>query len=307
MCLSPRYGMLQTKKVEYTGEIKKKMFFLQKERWTYLKEQYESQEPNPNKILDFYTLPCGKCPECCQEYSSQWSFRIMNEAQYHKDNCFITLTYANTDEELHKRDVQLFIKRLRRHIEPQRLRFFSCGEYGSKKQRPHYHVILFGYVPPDLVFFKRTEKGSELFLSKTLEKLWPYGFVSVCELTINDAKYTAKYMQKLIDYSDKDQKPYICASNRPGIGYQYCMDHKEDLALTDKLVYKGSFCKLPRYYLRLLESNDIDITSLRANREKKRELIYDNPEVMKNRRLKYNTLFHIEFDNLDKYRYNKDV
>ena len=74
-------------------------------------------------------VPCGKCYNCAVNYSNAWALRIMHEASLHRDNCVVTLTYAETDGHLHYRDVQLFLKRLRKAIQPIRIRFFCCGEY----------------------------------------------------------------------------------------------------------------------------------------------------------------------------------
>ena len=45
-------------------------------------------------------IPCGQCIGCKLERSRQWGVRCMHEAQMHKQNCFITLTYneENTPE-----------------------------------------------------------------------------------------------------------------------------------------------------------------------------------------------------------------
>eukprot|EP01043_Picozoa_sp_COSAG02_P068353 COSAG02_NODE_11317_length_1749_cov_1.025455_4_plen_67_part_01 len=66
----------------------------------------------------------------------------------HEKSCFITLTFS--PEELNKRgnpdsldvrDFQLFMKRLRKKHQ-HKIRFFNCGEYGEKNQRPHYHALI---------------------------------------------------------------------------------------------------------------------------------------------------------------------
>lgn len=47
---------------------------------------------------------------------------------------------------LRKKDVQLFLKRIRYHIAKefdQSIRYFCVGEYGSQTFRPHYHLLLF--------------------------------------------------------------------------------------------------------------------------------------------------------------------
>lgn len=84
----------------------------------------------------FGKFPCGKCVECKEQYSTEWAFRCMLEASKHEQNCFITLTYndANLPKEgVCKRSAQLFMKRLRKSIEPLKVRYFLCGEYGAKK------------------------------------------------------------------------------------------------------------------------------------------------------------------------------
>lgn len=55
---------------------------------------------------------------------------------------------------LSPRDLDLFIKRLRKSLEPLKFRYFAVGEYGSRSQHPHYHVFLFG-VPPTLFHLVR--------------------------------------------------------------------------------------------------------------------------------------------------------
>ena len=98
-------------------------------------------------------LPCGQCIGCRLEKSRQWAMRIAHESSLYDQNCFLTLTFS--DEHLpqnlsvSKRDLQLFMKRLRKHFAPRKIRFFQCGEYGELNMRPHYHSILFNVDFPD--------------------------------------------------------------------------------------------------------------------------------------------------------------
>lgn len=107
-------------------------------------------------------VACGNCIECQMLYSSTWAFRIGLEAQLYEHNCFITLTYNEDnrpkDDHLSKRDLQLFLKRLRKHFNNKKIRFFACGEYGDKKGRPHYHIILFNCNFEDMYFFSYDNK-----------------------------------------------------------------------------------------------------------------------------------------------------
>lgn len=213
------------------------------------------------------TVSCGKCLECVQAKSTEWSHRIVDECKLHKDNCFITLTY--NDEHLPvggslvRRDLQLFIKRLRKHLEPQKIRVFYCGEYGKKSLRPHYHIIIFGWSPTDSFFYKRDKKGVDLFRSPTVERLWSFGFSSVGEVTLDTAKYCAKYMQKFNTLPDSLAKPFIGMSNRNGIGYGSI---DPNCLTTDSIFHSGKRIKVPRYYLKVLERDGHDLTDFVARR-----------------------------------------
>lgn len=131
-------------------------------------------------------------------------------------NCFVTLTYRPKDlptieagshkgeSTLNKRDIQLFLKRLRRHekgfepyyetkindkLEPENkitypIRYFYCGEYGTNPNathRAHYHMALFNWQPDDLKFYKHKKTGNleyDLFTSKKLMKYWEKALLS---------------------------------------------------------------------------------------------------------------------------------
>lgn len=201
---------------------------------------------NPNFINSMY-VPCGKCMECLISKSNEWAFRVMLEAQFYFENSFLTLTYDNEhlpkDGNVSKRDFQLFLKRLRKFVHPKKIRFFGCGEYGSKGQRPHYHIIIFGYDFIDKYPFSVDKKKNVLFRSESLEKLWPFGFSSIGVLNIDSAKYCAKYLQK--DIAGKS-KSFLLMSRRPGIGFASFNENWFD---TDKIYVSGKFLKIPRYFL----------------------------------------------------------
>lgn len=202
-------------------------------------------------------VSCGKCFECKQKNSREWAFRILLESKLYEKNCFITLTYNDDnmpeDEGIHRRELQLFMKRLRKSIEPKKIRFFYCGEYGKKYGRPHYHCIIFDYFPEDAYFWQKDKSGEDLFRSPSLEKIWTKGFSSVGLLTYDSAYYCAKYMQKAPPPDMKIDKPFIGMSNRPGIGHDSI---KIDWLETDKMYVNGKYMKLPRYFLKILEEKD---------------------------------------------------
>lgn len=220
---------------------------------------------------DQLIVPCGKCAECRKEQSREWAFRICDEASLYVYNCFVTLTYAENPQSVIKRDIQLFMKRLRKHIEPQKVRYYCAGEYGDLRGRPHYHIILFGWKPDDLEFLKVTKRGENIYRSKTLENLWNKGFVSVGDLTLESAKYTALYMQKLVKRPYGQAPPFALMSKSPGIG---AGRFSEKMLETDKIYHGGQYVKLPRYYLTLAERQGLDIQPIKDLRAKKQELYY---------------------------------
>ena len=151
-------------------------------------------------------VPCGKCEGCIKQYRLQWSLRCEAEAKLHNENCFITLTYdsQHCDGKLHKEHLKEFIKKLRNR--GLTIRYFGCGEYASQ---PHYHIILFGYMPNDLSLISKSKTGFYLYKSKFIENLWQKGLCTVQEFDSAVAGYVAGYVDKKID--DKDS--FLVMSN----------------------------------------------------------------------------------------------
>lgn len=225
-----------------------------------------------------YAVPCGKCFECREKKSEEWAFRLMAERSLHEQACMITLTYDDehlpADRAVHKEDVQLFLKRLRERIKPKKVRVFYCGEYGERRGRPHYHVLLFGYDFPDRLPFRRDNKGTMLYRSPMLEAsyrlwngrkvapLWDKGYSTiVAELTVEVCKYVALYLQK--PPVDGRARPFVHMSNRPGIGADYV---QPQALVTDKLVFGGKWIKLPRYFLNVLERRGVSVGFVKERR-----------------------------------------
>lgn len=50
-------------------------------------------KPDPKRVGQIHTVPCGRCIGCKLERSRQWAVRLMHEAQLHERTSFITLTY----------------------------------------------------------------------------------------------------------------------------------------------------------------------------------------------------------------------
>lgn len=131
-----------------------------------------------SKLADSFinlSLPCGNCVGCRLERARQWAMRCVDEASLHVENSFITLTFSDkhlpANRSLDVSIFQKFMKRLRKEVEPVKLRFFHCGEYGAKTSRPHYHALIFGFGFPDKKFLKRTPAGELIYTSEMLDRV----------------------------------------------------------------------------------------------------------------------------------------
>lgn len=227
-------------------------------------------------------IPCGQCIGCRLDRSLQWATRCMHEASMHDNNCFITLTFddkhLNEQNTLKVEDFQKFMKRLRKKIEPNKVRFFHCGEYGEKFSRPHHHACLFGYDFPDKELFK-VSNGVKIYTSKILQELWPFGFSTIGDVTFESAAYVARYVLKKWShekgenlyesmkglsneeakkkfYGEKKQE-YITMSRSPGIGYSWYNQYKSDIHKHGFLVVNGRKVKPPKYYETLYELDNV--------------------------------------------------
>ena len=185
----------------------------------------------------FLQVRCNHCVLCRKRRISQWSYRCICEQRTSKGkDFFITLTYNNEHYPecgLIKRDVQLFIKRLRRNIERKlgncpTLRYICSGEYGKNTHRGHYHLNLFN-VPQDFAPNLHT-------MLKAIERNWciptgkynkdgspvvePLGFAYCLPLTRGGIEYILKYMLKPQKIEDNEKtKPFFTYSQ--GIGRVY--------------------------------------------------------------------------------------
>ena len=213
-------------------------------------------------------VPCGHCVECLSQKASEWSYRVMREYDFYgRIGCVLSLTYDNAhvplDGSVNRRDLQLFLKRLRKHIEPVKIRYFGCGEYGTLNGRPHYHLVVIGWQPDDLVFVKRSKKNTILYRSKTVEKLWSQGICAVADVTADSVRYSAKYLQKLyFNETSGKTPPFLTMSTHPGFGAFEAIDRVK----SDSVYVNGVRKKVPRYYLKVAEREGVDLTDLKEKR-----------------------------------------
>lgn len=204
-------------------------------------------------------LPCGKCSGCIEARSKSWAIRCVCEASMYAENSFLTLTYNDKclPNGLCKPDLQNFIRRLRKAYPDKDIRYFGCGEYGSHTRRPHYHLIVFGFFPEDAKVECETRNGDYFYSSKKLQKLWPFGFISVGECSYASCAYVARYCQKKL--KNPDSKEFTIMSLKPGIGARYFDLHKDFIYKYDAIFGNfGHYLKHrpSRYFDKLFERCD---------------------------------------------------
>lgn len=220
------------------------------------------------------TVKCGQCIGCKLEQSRTWAMRCVHEASLYKRNCFVTLTF--NDENLPYRNrlegehFVKFMKRLRKHAEPQPVRFYMGGEYGTLNDRPHFHAILFNWDWEDKVRFKETPSGETIYTSATLEKLWPWGYCSTAEMTFESAAYIARYClqkrngdeaewhyKRFDELGEYQLTPeFNQMSRKPGLGADWYKFYKSDVHTNDYVIINGKETNVPKFYDKILKRTD---------------------------------------------------
>lgn len=171
--------------------------------------------------------------------------RILLEASQHADNAFITLTYSDeispNSFSLIPEHLTLWLKSLRKAIAPARVRYYAVGEYGTKNQRPHYHVILFGY--PNCLRGATRLGLKEEFVNEHIRccpscdliyDTWRRGGIYVGAVESKSAQYVAQYvMKKMTSMNDPRLNgrwpEFSRMSLRPGLGKTAMFDVANEL------------------------------------------------------------------------------
>ena len=124
-------------------------------------------------------------------------FRNTVELQYSQSAFFCTLTYNDTSlmrlpfhasSNLRmplKADYQRWLKRLRKALQPAKVRYFLCHEYGDESFRPHYHALL--YLDTDISL-----TDMRCLISDT----WRYGNITCDFVSPARIHYLTKYVTK---------------------------------------------------------------------------------------------------------------
>ncbi|AXL14634.1 replication initiator protein [Microviridae sp.] len=243
----------------------------------------EAQQDAPLRV------PCGRCIGCRLDRSRQWGMRCQHESQLHEQNSFITLTYDDDNipegASLSSYDWNRFMRRLRKHLSPKKIRFYMGAEYGEQALagwltpegqkilgRPHFHAILFGHQFDDLEIHEE-RNGNVSYTSETLAKIWGKGFVTVGEASYESACYVARYCMKkmggeLAEQHYKRIHPvtgeeisltpeFARMSNRPGIGKDWFLRYWRDFA-KGYTTLNGIRHAVPHYYVDVMAEHHPD-------------------------------------------------
>lgn len=186
------------------------------------------------------SVPCGKCAFCISRAINAWCVRLGHEMAASSSAHFLTLTYNDEhlppNQDLSKRDLQLFIKRLRKRNPG--IRYFAVGEYGTDFQRPHYHAVIFNLLDLNLVTASWVDQAQA-----------PMGYVTGSRATMGRIRYMVSYMATPV-YSPDKVSPFRLMSRKPGIGFSYVEKMGEfHRARSDGCIHDFDVIRsMPRYY-----------------------------------------------------------
>ena len=174
----------------------------------------------PNQLPNGFLTGCRNCWQCRERKILDWSGRCIAESKTTTACHSLTLTYGrgldgkNAGEQSHERatvltysDVQKYFKRLRKAGFP--LSYFAVGEYGSKKGRAHWHVIVFWHGPVPKHELRKN----------FIEPHWVHGWSYWDNVGPASVRYVCKYVQK--DLEDAEAQGLLRMSKKPPLGARY--------------------------------------------------------------------------------------
>jgi hypothetical protein len=232
------------------------------------------------------TVGCGRCAPCLRKKQIDWCFRLQKELNSSSSACFLTLTYDDKNipiseggYSLLRSDFQKFMKRLRKHAnQKQKIKYYACGEYGDKTERPHYHAIVFNLPRP---------------FDKYIKKAWKLGHIHIGTVTEKSIMYTTKYAlkglkrKKPFEYDEDGREPQFQLMSN-GLGEVYAKEIIRDYLITNgtKLltVEGGHKKKLPRYYIDKMFTDPIEKATWAGEAYRELSNYHDNDLTDKQRK-----------------------
>ena len=261
-----------------------------------------------NDPIDFLR-PCGMCINCRLRRSQDWAIRMVHEAKSHPTASFVTLTYDDAhlpkNNQLDYSHVQLFIKKLRKQLDQQRITFYRVGEYGGMTKRPHYHLLIFNYDFRDIRTYKSQPNhvtktptsGDHIYYKSTFaDALWGHGFVDIGYVDYPTAQYVAKYVTKKQVTPDLDclsvPETSSMSKKRP-IGISWIEKYYSDVYPHDYVVLNQKKLQPPKFYDLWLQKNHPDLwTTVKQKRE---DAMSNNVDL--------HNLYNAHFIKLQKHRF----
>lgn len=218
------------------------------------------QKTQAMKGLESFQIPCRKCLPCRLNNGREKAIRAWHESQMHDRNIFLTLTYKDDHLESSRliyEHVQSFMSKLRSWLdynEPgTKIDRMVTGEYGEKNKRPHWHLIIFNWSPPDGKLKKETDRGDNLYTSKIIQDLWQKGSHDYGAVTIDSASYVGRYAAKKLTHGrDQDHNfhPIHKTPSHRGMGRLWIEKYyKQTFENGFVVLPNGELSKIPRYYL----------------------------------------------------------
>lgn len=220
------------------------------------------------------SVPCRKCISCKLDNAKEWAIRSALECKSSKDNWFITLTYSDefipvNDKGIFRvryKDLRQFFKSLREYYRRRgikEIKYLASSEYGSRTNRPHYHICFFGLPLDDLELTgEKSNLGHPYFVSKLIERIWGKGIHKIGCVTYKSAGYVSRYTLKKVkklDYEKlgiESEKLFMSK----GIGKKYFEENKDHIYKYDvvNLNTDKGLVRLqpPRYFDRLYEKQN---------------------------------------------------
>lgn len=201
---------------------------------------------------------CGKCLNCIENSKKEKALRIVHEMNDFKFKYFVTLTMDEIQAtrsksgltEVRRKDLTAYIKHLQYYAKrysnsekAEKIRYISCGEYGAKTNRAHYHLVIL----------------CNTLLISEIKRSWRKGHVQA--EAIKDARavyYTAGYTDKKVQKyyknhyeNDYDDREVAFIKSSKGNGKDYIEKKIAQKEITPERYFIESFNgknKLPIYY-----------------------------------------------------------
>lgn len=273
--------------------------------------------PDPGIPFKEILRSCGQCAGCRYRRRMDWAIRLEHEAKLHPDAIFLTLTYDDENlphgGSLFHDHISKFVRALRKKLKRDakaktsearpgcpKIRYFGVGEYGGELGRPHYHLILFGWFPPDarLAYVKRNfsryspefqamfgREGIKHYSSEIIDSVWAKGIAHFSTVSAATMQYVTKFHidkvtgDKAVDFYQSAIGDQVYSlepeqarmSLKPGLGTGWIEKYWRDVYPRGHLITKnGVPFAPPKFYDRWLEKYKPEVfESVKAKRDER--------------------------------------